>query len=167
MSYETDFDTAFAILLGKAKGLINQPGIVPVDTGTGGGTTTTPVSLPIQMGIAYIIDGGGSAITNGSFGGIILPIPIDLTGIELQEFDGTSGNITVDIRSGTPGTSPSFTSITGGNVPKITSGRYYADGNLSGWTTQLAVGTALQFVVSGASTIKRVTVSLYARRTDI
>lgn len=163
MSSDTDFDAAFTLLLGKAVSVITQTGQLPITPPTSGGTTTSPVAL----GLEYLIDGGGSTITTGSFGGIILPLPMTFTAVELQEFDGITGSIQVDIRHGTPGNSPSFTSICGGNLPAITAGRHYIDNTLSGWFADLARGDALQFVVMSVSSLRRVTLLLYARRTDV
>ncbi len=164
MSAETDFDSAFTILLGKAVGAITPTGstVTPPTTTTGG-----TVTIPNTVGVEYVIDGGTSAINNGSAGGLIVPFNCVITGVVLQEFDGTTGSITVDIQGALPGASPSFSSLCGGNTPHITSGRYYSDGSVSGWSTTLDRGDALRYVVSGASTIKRVTVMLYVRRTDV
>src|SRR4051812_5238406 len=99
MSFETDFDTAFTILLGKAASAIPS---TTTTTTTSGGTTTIGVSA----GIAFIIDGGGSAITAGSKGGVIVPWPCAITQVVLQEFEGVSGSIAVDIQAGVPGPGP-------------------------------------------------------------
>src|SRR3954467_11904642 len=106
MSFETDFDTAFTILLGKAVGAI------PSTTTTTGGTTTAGVSA----GIAFLIDGGGSAITAGSKGGVIVPFPCTITQVVLQEFEGVSGSISVDIQAGVPGAGPTFASLCGSAI---------------------------------------------------
>ncbi len=162
MSFETDFDAAFTTLLGKAVGAITPTAIQPVPT-----TTGTSNVAAVTAGIEYVIEGGGVAITNGNAGGLIVPLTGVITKVELQEFDGISGSITVDIGKGAPGSSPGFGSITGGSTPHITSGRHYSDSGLGGWTTTLSYGDALRYTVSGASTIRRVTVMLYVRRTDI
>lgn len=161
MSFETDFDQAFTILLGKAVGAFTVTGITEPTT------TTTSTSIAVSAGIEYVIDGGGAAIVAGSAGGLIVPLTGVITKVELQEFAGLTGSIVVDIRKGTPGNSPSFTSIVGGTGPRFTSGRHFSDSTLSGWDTTLNQGDALHFVVSSASVVQRVTVALYIRRTDV
>lgn len=157
MSFETDFDTAFTILLGKAVEAF------PSTTTTTGGTTTAGVSA----GIAFVIDGGGSGISAGSKGGVIVPFPCAITQVVLQEFDGVSGSIAVDIQAGVPGSSPTFSSLCGSTIPQISSGRYYSDSTLSGWSTFIDRGDALKYVVSGVSGFTRITVMLFVRRTDV
>lgn len=161
MSSDTDLDLAFSILLGKAAGVITPTTVTPPTTT--GGTTTTPVAV----GIEYVIDGGGVVITAGSFGGLIAPFDFTITQVELQEFDGITGSITVDLRAGVPGNSPSFASLCGGNPPHITGGRHFSDSTLTGWSTFIDRGDALQYVVTSVATIKRVTFMIYARRTDV
>ena len=157
MSSDTDLDSAFTILLGKAIGVIT-PTTVPntVITPTGGGGTTTG---PVSAGIEYVIDGGTSVINAGGAGGLIAPFSLLTSRLILQEFDGISGSITVDVRIALPGNSPSFSSI--GSL-SISSGRY-ASSNLVATIDQF---DAIEYVVSGVSTIQRVTVALLGRRTD-
>ena len=165
MSYETDFDSAFTILLGKAIGAITLTG-VPASTPTTPVTTTT--STPAKSaGIEFIIDGGGAVITTGSKGGIIIPFDSVLNKVELQEFDGIVGSINITIQRGTPSGVPTFTSIVGNVAPSITSGRHYADSALVNWNTNLPMGDALRFVVNTVATFQRITVMLYVRRTDV
>jgi hypothetical protein len=159
MPYETDFDSALTILLGKAVGATTTTPVAP----TTGSTTTTGVAT----GIAFVIDGGGSGITAGSKGGIMTPFPGTITKVELQEFEGVSGSITVDIQAGVPGNGPTFASLCAGSFPQITSGRHYSDSVLSGWSTFLDRGVALKYVVSGVSGFTRLTVMLFIRRTDV
>src|SRR3954468_23811037 len=118
MSYETDFDTAFTILLGKAVGAIDVTGVPPPQS-TGGGTITAPNTA----GIEFVIDGGGSAITTGVKGGLIVPFDCEITKVELQEFIGTSGTLSIDIRKASTGTGPAFTSIIGTAGPFLASNR--------------------------------------------
>lgn len=164
MSYETDFDSAFTTLLGKAVGAIT-PTLVTTTPSSGGGSTTT--ATPITAGIEFVIDGGGSAITTGSAGGLILPFPISLQKVELQEFEGTTGSIVLDILAGVPGTAPTFASICATTKPTIVTGRHYSDDVLAGWTTTIERGVGLKFSVSSVTSFTRITTILYVRRTDV
>lgn len=157
MSSDTDLDSAFTILLGKAIGLIT-PTIVPdpvITPVTSGGTGSGPVSAAFE----YVIDGGTSAISAGSAGGLIAPFSMLTSRLILQEFDGTSGSITVNVRISLPGSSPSFSTI--GSL-SISSGRY-ATANITETIDQF---DAIQYVVSGVTSIRRITVALLGRRTD-
>lgn len=166
MSFETDFDTAFTILLGKAVGAITptgQPVIGPQPV-TGG---TTGITVPVTASFEFVIDGGGSTITTGSAGGLIVPFDCVITEVELQEFEGTTGSIVVAIQKAIAGASPSFASITASSTPTISAGRHYSDAALTGWTTTLSRGDAIKYLVSSVSSFKRITVVLYVRRTDL
>ncbi len=162
MSFETDFDSAFTILLGKAVGAITPTGVLPTPPPT---TVLPPASGAVTVGIEYVIDGGGAVINSGNAGGLIIPFNCEITQVQLQEFDGITGSITVDIQGALAGSTPTFDSLCATSLPHITSGRYYSDVALSGWSTTLDRGDALRYVVSGVSTIRRVTVMLYVRRT--
>ncbi len=164
MSFETDFDSAFTILLGKAVGAITPTGVLPTTPPTT--TTTTTTGSAITSAIEYVIDGGGSVITAGVAGGLIVPFNCVITQVELQEFNGTSGSITVDIQGALAGNIPSFASLCGGNRPHLTLSRHYSDSTLSGWSTTLDRGDALRYVSSAITSVTRVTVMLYVRRTD-
>ncbi len=163
MSYETDFDSAFTILLGKAAGIITPAAIQPTPT-----TGSTPgITGPLTAGIEFVIDGGGAALSTGSAGGVVIPFDCEITEAEIQEFEGTSGSITLDIQKGTAGPSPSFSSITGGVPPFIGSGRHYSNTTLANWTTTLSRGEVLRYVVSSVSSFTRLTIALYVRHTDV
>jgi len=137
-------------------------------------TDDSPAPTAILAGINFVIDGGGSAITTGTKGGLVVPFPCIVRKVELQEMDGTAGTITVDIQAAPTGAAPTFTSICGSSKPAIaTSGRYYMDtswaptNGLSGWTTRMAAGTALLYDVTAATTIQRITVALTVQRLDL
>jgi hypothetical protein len=127
-------------------------------------------SIPTAVMVApeFVIDGGGSVIVTGSAGGLIIPFPCRITQVELQEFEGTSGTITVDIQTAVPGAAPSFASICASAKPTISpSGRYYLDSTLSGWSTTIARHTAMQFLVNAVTLFTRITVVVTARRLDL
>jgi hypothetical protein len=156
MPYETDFDSAFTTLLGKAVGAITPTLQTPTTTDT----TTPTASTPISAGIEYVIDAGSSAISNGAAGGLIAPFSMQTSRLILQEFDGISGSIKVDVRISLPGNSPSFSSI---GSATISGGRYAT----ADFTEVIDQFDLIEYVVSGASTIRRVTVALLGRRTDV
>jgi len=127
------------------------------------GSTATAV----MAAIPFIIDGGGAVIANGSAGGVTVPFPCRIKRVELQEFEGTSGSITVDIQKAPPGAAPAFASICAATRPSIASSRYSIDTTLAGWTTTINRYDALKFIVSGIASFTRITVVLHVRRLDL
>lgn len=163
MSFETDFDAAFTILLGKAAGVITQTGVVVGPQPVTG--DTTGIVTPRTAGIEFVIGDGSNVITTGPAGGLVVPFDCVITEVELQEFEGTTGSININIQKGVAGSSPTFSSIVGSFPPTISGSRHYADASLTGWTTDLSRGDVLKFLVSTISSFKRVTLVLYVRST--
>lgn len=110
--------------------------------------------------------GGAAALTAGVAAAIRVDFRARITGSFVQEFDGTSGSVVLDIAKAASGASPSFTSIVGSTPPTISSGRYVADEALVGWTTGIDRGDVLRFSVTSASSIQRLLVALRIRRLE-
>jgi hypothetical protein len=117
--------------------------------------------------INVIIGDGVNALVAGVAAAIRVDFNSRITGIFLQEFDGTSGSVAVKIEKAAGGPTPSWTQITPTTPPGISSGRYFADEILAGWTDAfVGRNEYLRFSVSSATTIMRVHVALRIRRLE-
>ena len=112
--------------------------------------------------ITYVIDGGGSAITTGSKG--YLEIPFGCTVNDWTIVADQSGSIVVDVKRSTYSGFPTTSSIAGTEKPTLSSVQKNQDTSLSTWTTSIAAGDILEFVVDSATTVQRVTVALQVTR---
>lgn len=110
--------------------------------------------------IVYIIDGGGSEITTGVKGDLIIPFGGRIT--EWTLLADQSGSIVMDVWKDSYGNYPptSTDSITGSAQVSITSNVKNQSSTLTGWTTTIAANDILRFNVSSISTITRVTLTL-------
>lgn len=106
----------------------------------------------------FVIDGGGSVITTGSKGYVVLDGDYTVTGWTILA--DQSGSIVVAINRATYTNFPTFTNIDGTEPPTLSSAQKAEDLTLSSWTTTLSARDVLEFNVSSASTITRVTVAL-------
>lgn len=123
--------------------------------------------LPAEVDtINTILGDGVNAMTPGIGAAIRVDFRARITGCFLQEFDGNTGSVSIDIQRAQGGASPSFVSITPVANPAIVSGRYFADESVDGWTTELERGDYLRYVVTTVATITRVHVGLRARRLE-
>lgn len=73
---------------------------------------------------------------------------------------GGSGSCVVDIRKGTYAGFPTVSSICAATKPTISSGIKYEDTTLTGWTTAVAGGDVLAFVLESSSIFKTIIVQL-------
>jgi len=116
--------------------------------------------------IQFIIDGGGSAITTGVKGDIM--IPFDCT---VQAWDivaDTSGSIVVDIWKDTYANFPPTVAdtVTGTEKPTLSTATKNQDLTLSTWTTAFGRGDWLRYNVDSITTVTRVTVVIRVKRTS-
>lgn len=118
-----------------------------------------------DAGLEFIIDGGGSVITTGEKGHLVVPFACTITRVEMEA--DQSGSIVVDIWKDTYANFPptDADSITASAPPTISSGVKDEDETLTGWTTALAAGDILAFNVDSITTCERVTVALKVRKT--
>lgn len=116
--------------------------------------------------INVIIGDGVSPIGVGVAAVIRVDFRARITGIFFQEFDGTSGSIRIDVQQAPGGSSPAWARISPVARPGITSGRYSADDDLTGWLTEIERGDYLRFVVATATAFLRVHVGLRIRRLE-
>lgn len=121
------------------------------DTGTGGGGTTD---------IAFLIDGGGIAITTGSKGFLVIDFAATIT--DWAVIGNASGSIVIDVKRSTWANFPTTSSMVGGSGNKPTlSAAQNNKAAVSSWTsTSIAAGDVLEFNVDSASTVQRVSLIL-------
>ena len=72
MTYETDFDAAFTLLLGKAQGTYTYTN--PTPTPAGGGT---PSAVATSYSVCFMFSGGGRALIAAQVDPILVEVPDD------------------------------------------------------------------------------------------
>jgi hypothetical protein len=117
------------------------------------------------VAIAFVIDGGGSAIATGAKGDLMIPFDCTLESATLLA--DQSGSIVIDIWKDAYANYPpaSADSITASAKPTLSSAAKSQDTTLTGWTTSVSAGQTLRFNVDSAATLTRVTLILKAVRT--
>jgi hypothetical protein len=106
----------------------------------------------------FVIDGGGSVITTGSKGYVVIDGNYTVTGWTILA--DQSGSIVVDVNRATYTNFPTFTNIDGTEPPTLSAAQKAEDLTLSSWTTTLSARDVLEFNVASATTVTRVTVAL-------
>ncbi|HVY85366.1 MAG TPA: DUF2793 domain-containing protein [Caulobacterales bacterium] len=112
------------------------------------------------VAIAFVIDGGGSAIATGVKGNLM--IPFDCTIASATLLADQSGSIVIDIWKDDYANYPptSADSIVASAKPTLSSAAKSQDTTLTGWTTSISAGQTLRFNVDSATTVTRVTLLL-------
>lgn len=129
MPYETDFDTAFTILLGKAQGTIAP---TPAPT-----PTPTPTPTARVVNIPFYLGADGTTITTGKRITFRLGLNATVTVISWSiagfvSGASTSGSIAVDVFAAS--SLGSLASISNGDVPTLAPGTSLVEQDASGWT---------------------------------
>lgn len=116
-------------------------------------------------GIAFVIDGVGSAIGTGVHGDMYVPFDFLIQSVTLLA--DQAGDIVVDLWAADFGSYPPTVAntITAGAVPTISSGTNYQDATLTGWTTVLSLGNTIRYNVNSCTTITRCTIILKGLKT--
>lgn len=130
-------------------------------TGPTGVTGNTGATGPAQtFGLAFVIDGQGSAITTGVKGYVQVPFACTITKVTL--LGEQSGSIVVDIWKDTYANYPPTVAdtITAAAKPTISAATKSEDATLTGWTTSIAAGDVLAFNVDSVTTLELVTLGL-------
>jgi hypothetical protein len=126
----------------------------------------TPVPTPEDQvsTLNFVIDGGGSVITTGVKGDLVVDFGCVITGVTLLA--DQSGSVVVDIWKDTYANYPPLVgdSITASAKPTISSATKAQDTTLTSWTTTVAAGDTLRFNVDSVTTLTRVTVAIKVRR---
>lgn len=112
------------------------------------------------MNLTYTIDGGGNVLATGSHG--YMEVPFDATIIGWVILADQSGSCVVDVKKATYSGFPTTASIAASAKPTLSTAQKNKDTTLTGWTTSLASGDLLEFVVDSVTTCTRVTVILRA-----
>ena len=113
-----------------------------------------------------IMGNGEDVLTTGIAGCWSFDFRARITGWYIQEFDGTSGSITLALEKASRGTSPSFASIVASAPPTVSSGRYAENATLVGWDDVIARSDLVRVSVTSASTITRILFGLRIRRLE-
>lgn len=115
--------------------------------------------------ITFVIDGGGSTITTGVKGYLIIDFASTITQATLLA--DQSGSVVVNVWKCTyaqfdaGSTHPvSGDSITASAPPTISTATKSQDSTLTGWTTAISAGDVLAFNVNSVTTCQRVTITL-------
>lgn len=108
------------------------------------------------------VDGGGSTPATGSKGFIQIPFAGTITGWTL--IGDVSGSASIDVKKSTYAAFPTNTSIVASAPPALSSAQNATSTTLTGWTTAVAAGDVLEFVLSSATTLKRLTLELQITR---
>lgn len=137
MSFETDFDSAFTILLGKATGVLTQTG-VPTPTNTTGSPSDVATSRVVDVALLLGSSGSPLATTDAAFlrlglGGTATVVSWSLAG--LVSAVSTAGSVTLDVGFGS--SISSINSMTGTGPPRLSSQFERTDVTPTGWTTLL------------------------------
>ena len=122
-----------------------------------------PIDFPVRtIAVPFIVDGGGSVITTGSKGYVVLPINCTLKSWELLA--DVTGSIVVDVKRANFTAFPTTASITGTDKPTLVAAQKNSNGGpLINWTAaSMVAGDVLEFNVDSAATVKRLLVSLTA-----
>jgi hypothetical protein len=110
--------------------------------------------------INFVIDGGGSEITDGIKGDIVIDAACTI--VSATALADQSGSIVVDIWKDAYGSYPptDADSITAAAPVTITTAVKSQDATLTGWATSVAAGSILRYNVDSCTTITRATISL-------
>lgn len=116
------------------------------------------------VAIAFVIDGGGSAVATGVKGDLMIPFDCTLTSVTLLA--DQSGSVVIDVWKDAYANYPptSADSIAASAKPTLSSAAKSQDTTLTGWTTSITAGQTLRFNVDSAATLTRVTLILKAVR---
>jgi hypothetical protein len=120
-------------------------------------------SLSDGQPIRVTFDGGGAVPTVGTK----LSIPVERAGtiVSATVLDQSqlSGSAAIDVRKSSLANWPATTSIVALTPPALVASNKSQDNTLTGWTTDVAAGDVLEFVLSSASILTRLTVILDIR----
>jgi hypothetical protein len=107
-------------------------------------------------------NGGGSALTSAL--STFIEIPYDCTINSWSLLADTSGDVSVDIRTGSFSGYPTVSSIVASAPPTLSSAQKASSSTLTGWTTSLNAGDVIVFYLSSVSTITQLAVQLQVTR---
>jgi hypothetical protein len=141
-----------------------DPRVVEIFRRLDGDGRPKPTAVGRPGSIAFVIDGGGSAITTGGKGYLQVDFPCVVSSWTL--LGDVSGSIVITIKKSTYASFPTTTSIVASDKPTLSSAQKATGSSLTGWTTKIDRGDVLEYSVDSAATVTRVTVSLKVRRLE-
>lgn len=107
--------------------------------------------ITYTLGLPFVLDGGGSAITAGTkYQGVEIPFAATITGWTLT--GNVSGSITITVSKATYANHATYTAISGTEKPTLTAAIKNQDLTLTTWTTAVAAGDLLQVAVDALAT---------------
>jgi hypothetical protein len=108
-----------------------------------------------------VIDGGGSDITTGVKGDVVIPYDMTITSWTL--LGNQDGDIVISLWKSTYETFPPNLSgsITGSQKPTLDSADKAQSTSLTGWTTTITAGDIIRFNVDSCSGITRATLTIH------
>jgi hypothetical protein len=138
---------------------LGTPSAVNLTNATALPTSALPSNQTFRS-ITYVIDGGGSAITTGVKGTLVVPFACTINSATL--IADQSGSIVVDIwKKAFASTLPTVANtITASDIPTLSSAVTVQDTTLTGWTTSVSANDMITYNVNSASTVTRVTIAL-------
>lgn len=168
--FGTGVITALAINTGSAGSIITLAGAAgtPSSINLSNATNLPTSAMPANQivgGWSFVIDGGGSTISTGVKGFVVVPYACTLT--DMWMLGDQSGSIVVDIwKKAFTTTLPAVgNTITASALPTISSAITVHDATLTGWTTAVAAGDMVGYNVNSITTMQRVTVTLKCNKT--
>jgi len=110
--------------------------------------------------------GGNSAIRQNQMTDVSVIVPEDCDVVRVTILTkGGSGSCQVDVQSAPLAGYGSFSTITGGTLPAISSALTYDNSTLTGWLTHVAASTTLNFHLVSTSVFTEITVMVTLQRT--
>ena len=132
--------------------------LAALNSGSGGFVVDAVGSRNNQTDIEFIIDGGGSVISNGAKGFLRIPWPATIAAWHV--IADQVGSIVIDVLRAADPLIPTVSMVGGGNKPTLSTSQL-AEVAPSGWTsTTFAADDWIGFSVVSATTVTRVTVCL-------
>ena len=116
---------------------------------------------PSTGSFGVTVDGGGTVLTTGSKGMVIVPFACTIVGWSIVA--DQAGSVTFDVDKAADGasTNPSV-SIVASAAPALSTDQIERSTTLTGWTTAVAANDVIEFEVTGSpATITRATLQIY------
>jgi hypothetical protein len=114
------------------------------------------------IGIMFVLDGGGIAISAGTKGYVKVPFAGNVTAWELLA--DVTGSMVIDVKRCTYANYPTTTSIAGSEKPTLSSSNKNRDTSLTTWNTALAKDDILEFYVDSATNVTKATLAISMTR---
>lgn len=123
-----------------------------------------------NIGVEYVMDGGGAQLSTGLHGVLQVPFGGLITGVSL--LGDQTGSAVVDIwkcssANYNPPSHPAVAdTITAAALPTITSATKYSDTTLTGWTKSFAANDVFAFNINSVTNFTRLVVCLTVTKTS-